>query len=248
MTKSPSIGQAITFMEQHLTKPVAIEEIARSSGFSKSTLQRRFLEATNVTVALFLRRLRLNAAANELVSTKRRILDIALDYQFESQQTFTRAFKQATWLTPGEARRLKKLPDFGNFKNTPKMESALSSPLKMRGAMIFTNDVEALTSFYNEVVGLPILDADPNFTQLDARGSVLVLHKGATPDAASRPGHVQISLFSIDVERTRKELIERGAKVGPVGIFGDLLLCKVSDPDGNVFGISNRPLANTRET
>ncbi len=135
-------------------------------------------------------------AAKELVSTKRRIVDIALDYQFESQQTFTRAFKQATWLTPGEARRLKKLPDFGGFKSTRITESGLSSPLRMRGATIFTNDVEALTSFYNEVVGLPILDADPSVTQLDARGSVLVLHQGATPGAASRPGYVQIRTFS----------------------------------------------------
>src|SRR5690606_17297678 len=113
MATTPSIGRAISYMERHLKDPVSIESMAKASGFSRSTLQRRFLETTNVTVALFMRRLRLNAAAEELVSTQRRIADIALDYQFESQQTFARAFKQVTWLTPGEARRLKRLPDLG---------------------------------------------------------------------------------------------------------------------------------------
>lgn len=241
MAKTRSIGRAITFMERHLKDSVTIEEIARASGFSKSTLQRRFLEIANVTVALFLRRLRLNAAADELVSTKRRIVDIALDYQFESQQTFARAFKQATWLTPGEARRLKKLPDLGALGSEARNGSAFRGALRMRGAMIFTDEMDALRAFYHDVIGLPILDADPSFTQLDAGNSILVLHKGAK-HRAKGGARVEISFFTPDVEGVRKQLIKRGAKVGPVGIFGDLRLCKASDPDGNILGISNRPM------
>jgi hypothetical protein len=77
---------------------------------------------------------------------------------------------------------------------------------------------------------------------LDAGGSILVLHKGAKRRAKGRPVPVEISFFTTDVEGVRKQLIKRGAKVGPVGIFGDLRLCKASDPDGNVLGISNRPV------
>jgi AraC-like DNA-binding protein len=239
MRELKSLGRAITFMERHLKEHVTIDAIARAAGLSKSSLQRRFLELTNVTVALFFRRLRLNAAANELVTTRRRIVDIALDYQFESQQTFARAFKQATWLTPGQARRLRRLPEVGGFTSNGSMPSGA---FQMRGAMIFTDHVEALKSFYHDVIGFPVLDADPSFTQLDAGGSVLVLHRGARRGARNHPASVEICLFTADVAATRKELLKRGVKVGPVGIFGDLRLCKASDPDGNIIGISNRSL------
>lgn len=229
-------------MERNLREAISIDEIAKASGFSKSTLQRRFLEATNVTIALFLRRLRLNAAAEELVSSKRRILDIALDYQFESQQTFTRAFKQATWLTPGEARRLKRVPDFLGGKGSLRKEAPLSCSLQLRGYMIFTKNLDTLRHFYHEVLGFSILDDDPSFTQLDVGGAVLSLHAGGRSAGASKQMTVEIGFFTEDVEATRKELIARGVKVGSIGLFGDLRLCKGTDPDGNIFGISNRPL------
>ncbi|MBK1880518.1 helix-turn-helix domain-containing protein [Pelagicoccus mobilis] len=242
MGKNQSIGRAVSFMERNLKEAISIEEIAKASGFSKSTLQRRFLEATNVTVALFLRRLRLNAAAEELVSSKRRILDIALDYQFESQQTFSRAFKQATWLTPGEARRLKRVPNFLGGNGNLRKEGPLPSILQIRGYMIFTNNLDTLRNFYHEILGFPIVDDDPSFTQLDVGGIILSLHAGARPKHEGKRVPVEIGFFCEDVELTRKELIARGVKVGSVALFGDLRLCKGTDPDGNVFGISNRPL------
>ena len=63
--------------------------------------------------------------------------------------------------------------------------------------------------------------------------------------AQSKISTVEITLFTSDVEGTRRTLLERGAKVGPVALFGDLRLCKLTDPDGNVLGISNRPLLRT---
>jgi AraC-like DNA-binding protein/catechol 2,3-dioxygenase-like lactoylglutathione lyase family enzyme len=245
MQPSNSIGKAIAYMEQRLKEPIAVHTIAKVCGVSQSTLQRRFLEATHVTLALFLRRLRLNAAASELVTTRRRIVDIALDYQFDSQQTFARAFKQATWLTPGEARRLKRIPDLRKLNLRGSEPRSGSTLLRMRGVMIFTDDVAALTHFYHHVIGFPILDADPDFTQLDAGGQVLVLHAGGRRIGLART-RVEITFFAEDVEATRKELIKRGVRVDRVAIFGELRLCKAADPDGNVFGISNRPLVRPR--
>ena len=242
MATAPSIGRAITFMEQHLKQPVSIEQIAQAAGFSRSTLQRRFLETTQVTVGLFLRRLRIGAAAAELVSTRRRIVDIALDYQFESQQTFTRAFRDTTWLTPGEARRLKRLPDLAASSDSAQSRSGLSVPLGMRGVMIFTGQMEALTTFYHDLIGLPVLDPDPEFTQLDAGGSVLVLHPSTKRGAARQASAIEISFSTPDVERVRQELIARGVKAGRVAVFGELRICKASDPDGNILAITNRPL------
>jgi len=44
-----------------------------------------------------------------------------------------------------------------------------------------------------------------------------------------------------DVAAAREDLVSRGAKMGPVKIFGDLHLCDGDDPDENRFQLSNRP-------
>jgi AraC family transcriptional regulator len=55
----------------------------------------------------YIRKRRLTLAMQELASTKRRIIEIALDLQFESQESFTRAFKTTFGFTPGDCRRRK---------------------------------------------------------------------------------------------------------------------------------------------
>lgn len=47
----------------------------------------------------------MTSALIELGSSNRRIIDIAIDYQFESQESFTRAFKLMFGLTPGDCRK-----------------------------------------------------------------------------------------------------------------------------------------------
>lgn len=49
---------------------------------------------------------RLANASAALLYSKERILDIAFYYQFESQESFTRAFKKIYKLPPGQYRRL----------------------------------------------------------------------------------------------------------------------------------------------
>jgi len=56
----------------------------------------------------YIRMRRLSEASYELINTEKRILDIALKYQFESQESFTRAFKKMYGVTPGKYRQNKK--------------------------------------------------------------------------------------------------------------------------------------------
>jgi AraC family transcriptional regulator len=57
------------------------------------------------TLKEYIRKRRLTAAAIELGTSGRRILDIALDAGFESQESFTRSFKAMFGKNPGECRR-----------------------------------------------------------------------------------------------------------------------------------------------
>lgn len=47
---------------------------------------------------------RLAQASDNLTKNKRRIIDVALDYGFQSHETFTRAFKEAYGMTPEDYR------------------------------------------------------------------------------------------------------------------------------------------------
>ncbi len=67
---------------------------------SRSNLQHQFKNKTGLTISQYQSRRLLSLAAGEIANTDRRILDIALDYGFESQEAFARAFKRFAWVAP----------------------------------------------------------------------------------------------------------------------------------------------------
>ncbi|MBP6927064.1 MAG: AraC family transcriptional regulator [Caldisericales bacterium] len=101
------IQGAINFMEARLKEKVGLGDVAKEAGFSSFHFHRIFLANVGETVTEYLRKRRLSEAARELMETDHRILDIAVDYQFESQQAFTRAFKRMFFVPPGRCRREK---------------------------------------------------------------------------------------------------------------------------------------------
>lgn len=99
------INRAIDYMECNLTQPLTVEMVAAATGYSRFHFTRLFQAATGMNIATYLRRRRLHEAACALLLTKKPILEIALDYQFDSQEAFTRAFKRVFSITPGLYRR-----------------------------------------------------------------------------------------------------------------------------------------------
>ena len=65
-----------------------------------------FKQATGLTLASYIRGRRLTKAATELRLTKLPVLTIALRYQFDSQQSFTRRFKAVLALLASEYRKV----------------------------------------------------------------------------------------------------------------------------------------------
>jgi len=100
---------ALDYIETHLTQPLALTELARVAGYSRFHFDRRFAALIGETPACYLRKRRLSAAAQELVTSRKPILEIAFDYQFASQEAFTRAFQRMFRLSPGAYRRRRQL-------------------------------------------------------------------------------------------------------------------------------------------
>lgn len=88
------------WIESNLDKTLSIDEVAAKSGYSKWHLQRMFRTVTRQTLGGYIRERRLTLAADELRRTQRPVFDIAMQYGFDSQQTFSRVFRRQFSQTP----------------------------------------------------------------------------------------------------------------------------------------------------
>lgn len=105
MKQSDIIRDLLNWIESQLDKPLSLERISAKSGYSKWHIQRMFKNVTGQALFSYVRGRRLTRSALDLKFTKQTILNIAMHYHFDSQQTFTRAFKRKFNQTPGSYRR-----------------------------------------------------------------------------------------------------------------------------------------------
>lgn len=99
------VGMAVRFVENHLRDGINLSDMAREACLSPYHFHRVFHAMAKNTPGEYLRRRRLSCAARDLKNTDLRILDIAFDYRFESQEAFTRAFKREFGMNPGAYRK-----------------------------------------------------------------------------------------------------------------------------------------------
>lgn len=113
MDQAGIIRDLLVWLETHLDQPLSLDNVAHKAGYSKWHLQRMFKNITGHAIGAYIRSRRLSKAAVALRLTGRPILDIALQYRFDSQQTFTRAFKKQFNQTPASYRRAADWISFG---------------------------------------------------------------------------------------------------------------------------------------
>ena len=92
-------------IEKHITEPVTLRMIARAAGYSPWHSARIFKELTGKTPFDYIRALRLSRAAVKLQNGDKKIVDVALDFVFESHEGFTRAFSRQFGMSPRHFQR-----------------------------------------------------------------------------------------------------------------------------------------------
>ena len=107
----PRVRRALLMMEQHLTNPMPITEIADRLRLSTRHLERLFREAVGVRPAIFYRELRLRYARWLLDHTDRSVTDIALEAGFADCAHFSRQFKAMAGMSPSERRTASRRTD-----------------------------------------------------------------------------------------------------------------------------------------
>ncbi|SQI35722.1 Right origin-binding protein [Serratia plymuthica] len=90
------IHDLLNWIETHLDQPLLLDNVAAKSGYSKWHLQRMFRSTTGHALGSYIRERRLSQAAQALRSTPRPILDIALQFHFDSQPSFHAHLKNSS--------------------------------------------------------------------------------------------------------------------------------------------------------
>lgn len=99
------IQSLVSYVENRVKADIDSSEIERVTGFSLPHTRDVFKRCTRMPFARYVLYRKVSNAAFEIAYTGRNMLDISLDYGFDSYDTFTRAFKRMTGTTPREFRK-----------------------------------------------------------------------------------------------------------------------------------------------
>ncbi|MCL2774545.1 MAG: AraC family transcriptional regulator [Oscillospiraceae bacterium] len=94
------VEQMKAYIKAHLQEIITSSNIAKSVGYSQYHAARLFKEETGLSPFEYIRRERLIQSAYALRNGNPKVLDIALDFVFDSHEGFTRAFANAFGITP----------------------------------------------------------------------------------------------------------------------------------------------------
>ena len=98
------IQNAIRYIEDNITEPLEITDIAAKAYVSAFHFQRIFSVLCGMTVGEYIRSRRLSLAAQELSRSDVRVIDAALKYGYDSPDSFARAFTKFHGVTPSAAK------------------------------------------------------------------------------------------------------------------------------------------------
>ncbi len=98
--KVKAVQRMQVYIEEHLTESITLNMLAKAAGYSPWYADRIFKELTEKTPFDYIRALRLSRAAVKLRDGNIRVIDVALDFVFDSHEGFTRAFSKQFGVTP----------------------------------------------------------------------------------------------------------------------------------------------------
>ncbi len=95
------VEQVIFLLKQNLAEPPSLEELGKKIGCSHFYLSRIFSAETGQTITQYLRRLRMERAAELLRSGEYNVTEAALEVGYASPSHFSQAFHEAFGCCPG---------------------------------------------------------------------------------------------------------------------------------------------------
>ncbi|CAH2213485.1 AraC family transcriptional regulator [Tepidibacter aestuarii] len=123
-----NMNNVLEYIEENIDNSITPDDIAKVAYSSKFHFMRMFSMLTGMTLGEYIRQRRLSLAAKDIMSSNKKIIDIAYKYGYETPEAFTKAFKKLHSISPSEARKkgesLKAIPPI-SFQITVKGEKRM---------------------------------------------------------------------------------------------------------------------------
>jgi AraC family transcriptional regulator len=100
------INAVSAYILEHIDQPLDLRSLAGIAGFSPFHFHRIFAAYTGETLAEYVRRIRLQRAALDLLDPARTVTAVALVSGYETPAAFSKAFKQHFGVSPSELRAM----------------------------------------------------------------------------------------------------------------------------------------------
>lgn len=104
--KDPFLARALALMHRRLAHAWTVDELGREVGMSRSALAERFGEVIGMPPMQYLTQWRMQVAQLALHETRKSILQIAREVGYDTEATFSRAFKRVMQVPPASWRRM----------------------------------------------------------------------------------------------------------------------------------------------
>lgn len=99
------IKGVLSYCENHYRESLSSSQIAEKFYFSREYFARFFKKCTGMTFTMYVKMYRLERAMQELLTTDKKIVEIALDNGFSDDRRFILVFKKQYGITPFQYRR-----------------------------------------------------------------------------------------------------------------------------------------------
>ena len=103
--KDPYVSRALALLHARVSQEWTVDALGREVGLARSALSDRFVEVLGMPPMHYLANWRIHVAAYELINSKKPIAEIAAEVGYESEASFTRAFKRVMAAPPATWRR-----------------------------------------------------------------------------------------------------------------------------------------------
>lgn len=97
-----SVQRMQEYIDENILRKITLKELAVSAGYSPWHAARLFKEVTGMPPFEYIRALRLTKAALILRDNDIKIIDVAMDFVFDSHEGFTRAFSKEFGMPPSK--------------------------------------------------------------------------------------------------------------------------------------------------
>lgn len=99
------IQNCIDYIENHLTDKIDYKVLEKQECFSFYNIQKAFSLICGISIGEYVRKRRLTLAGNDLKNKKNKVIDVALKYEYDTPESFSRAFKSFHGISPVKSKR-----------------------------------------------------------------------------------------------------------------------------------------------